>query len=120
NLDDFFGPLYDEYYARRNEEVSTNSIAHTLLNNQDTPSTSTIIVDNNEAPQIVSTFGEPTSLITNDVTDEFVQEDSTNLDENTFINQFGTHATDEAESSSTNMDMSNMHKFHQPHRSTDK
>ncbi|GJY11440.1 hypothetical protein Tco_0379625 [Tanacetum coccineum] len=50
NLDDVFSPLYDEYYAGRNEEVSTNSDAPTLSNIQDTPSSSSIIVDNNEAP----------------------------------------------------------------------
>ncbi|GJX18805.1 retrovirus-related pol polyprotein from transposon TNT 1-94 [Tanacetum coccineum] len=86
----------------------------------DIPSTLSIIVDNNEAPQIVSTFVETTSLITHEIPDEFIQEDYANLDGNTFINPFGTHATDEAESSSINMDPSNMHEFHQPRRPTDK
>ncbi|GKE55755.1 retrovirus-related pol polyprotein from transposon TNT 1-94 [Tanacetum coccineum] len=120
NLDDLFDPLYDEYYAGRNEEVSTNSAATTLLNNPDTPSTSSIIVDNNKAPQIVSTFEETTSPITHEIPDEFIQEDFANLDRNTFINPFGTHATDEAKSSSTNMDPLIMHEFHQLRLSTDK
>ncbi|GKC31439.1 hypothetical protein Tco_1038733, partial [Tanacetum coccineum] len=120
DLDDLFGPLYDEYYAGRNEEVYTNSTATTLLNNPDTLSTSSIIVDNNEAPQIVSTSEETTSPITHEIPDEFIQEDSANLEGNTFINPFGTHVTDEAESSYTNMDPSNMHKFHQLHCSTDR
>ncbi|GKE07932.1 retrovirus-related pol polyprotein from transposon TNT 1-94 [Tanacetum coccineum] len=120
NLDDLFDPLFDEYYAGRNEEVSINSAATTLLNNPDTPSTSSIIVDNNKAPQIVSTSEETTSPITHEIPDEFIQEDFANLDRNTFINPFGTHATNEAKSSSTNMDPSIMHEFHQQRRLTDK
>ncbi|GKB74778.1 integrase, catalytic region, zinc finger, CCHC-type containing protein [Tanacetum coccineum] len=120
NLDYLFDPLYDEYYAGRNEEVSTNSATTTLLNNPDTPSTSSIIVENNKAPQIVSTSEETTSPITREIPDEFIQEDFANLDGNTFINPFGTHATDEAKSSSTNTDPSNMHEFHQLRRSADK
>ncbi|GJV35653.1 reverse transcriptase domain-containing protein [Tanacetum coccineum] len=120
NLDYLFDPLYDEYYAGRNEEVSTNSATTTLLNNPNTPSTSSIIVENNKAPQIVSTSEETTSPITREIPDEFIQEDFANLDGNTFINPFGTHATDEAKSSSTNTDPSNMHEFHQLRRSADK
>nr|GEX15545.1 hypothetical protein [Tanacetum cinerariifolium] len=97
---------------RRNEEVFINSAAPTLSNNQDKPSTSSIIVDNIKAPQIVSSFKEPMSPIANDVPDEFIQEDFANLEGNTFINLFGTHVTDEAQSSTTNMDPSNMHEFH--------
>nr|GEV92042.1 reverse transcriptase [Tanacetum cinerariifolium] len=103
-LDELFGPLYDEYSAGRNEEVSTNSAATTLSNNPNKPSTSSIIVDINEAPQIVPNYEETTSLVTHDIPNEFIQEDYANIDRNTFINQFGIHATDETESSSTNMD----------------
>ncbi|GJS01440.1 integrase, catalytic region, zinc finger, CCHC-type containing protein [Tanacetum coccineum] len=46
NLDDLFGPLYDEYYAGRNEEVSTNFAAPNTSKNLDTPSSSLISVDN--------------------------------------------------------------------------
>nr|GEX86049.1 copia protein [Tanacetum cinerariifolium] len=120
DLDDFFSPLYDEYYAGRNKKVSTNSAATTLLNNSNTPSTSSTIVDNIEAPQIVSTSEETTFPITHEIPDEFIQEDFANLNENRFINPFDTHATDEVESSSTNMDPSNMHEFHQPYYSTNK
>ncbi|GJY59596.1 retrovirus-related pol polyprotein from transposon TNT 1-94 [Tanacetum coccineum] len=52
--------------------------------------------------------------------DESIQEDNANLDENTFINLFCSHVTEEAESSLTNQDPSNMHKFYQLHRSTNK
>ncbi|GJV25549.1 hypothetical protein Tco_1378244 [Tanacetum coccineum] len=107
--DDLFGLLYEEYYEKRQPEVSTNSAAHTTLNNEDTPSSSTIFVDDNEAPQIVSTSEEPTSPISNDLADESIQEDNTDLDGNTFINPF-----------LTNQVPSIMHEFYQLHRSTEK
>ncbi|GKA52918.1 retrovirus-related pol polyprotein from transposon TNT 1-94, partial [Tanacetum coccineum] len=118
DLDDLFGPLYEEYYEKRQPEVSTNSAAPTTLNNEDTPSSSTIIIDDNEAPPLVSTSEEQTSPISNDVADESIQEDSAELDGNTFITPFCPLVTEEAESSSTNQDPSNMHEFNQLHPST--
>nr|GEW56048.1 copia protein [Tanacetum cinerariifolium] len=100
DLDELFGPLYNEYYAGRNQEVSNGSVAPDISNNEDTSSSSTIIVDDNEAPLIISTSKEPSSVITNDLADESIQED----DKNTFINPFCSPVTEEAESSSTNQD----------------
>ncbi|GKB95338.1 retrovirus-related pol polyprotein from transposon TNT 1-94 [Tanacetum coccineum] len=48
-----FGPLYEEYYEMRTPEVSNKSDASDTLNNEDTHSSSSIIVDDNEAPQII-------------------------------------------------------------------
>ncbi|GJS46621.1 uncharacterized mitochondrial protein-like protein [Tanacetum coccineum] len=100
--------------------MSTNFVAPNTLHNEDTPSSSTTIVDDNEAPQIVSTSKEPTSPILNDLAGESIQEDTSELDENTFINPFCSPVSKENESSSTNQDQSNMHEFYQQHRSTDK
>ncbi|GJT46864.1 integrase, catalytic region, zinc finger, CCHC-type containing protein [Tanacetum coccineum] len=88
DLDDFFSPLYKEYYQARQPELSTNSAAPTTLNTKDIPSSSTIIVEDNEAPPLVSTSEEPTSSISNDLADESIQEYIAQLDENTFINHF--------------------------------
>nr|GEZ44767.1 hypothetical protein [Tanacetum cinerariifolium] len=49
NLDDLFGPLYEEYYATSTPEVSDNSTANTL-DNEDAPSSSLIVVEKDEAP----------------------------------------------------------------------
>ncbi|GJW37693.1 integrase, catalytic region, zinc finger, CCHC-type containing protein [Tanacetum coccineum] len=49
DLDNLFGPMYEEYYEMRTPEVSTNSAATTLYN-KDTPSSSSIIVEDNDAP----------------------------------------------------------------------
>ncbi|GKC51534.1 hypothetical protein Tco_1074279 [Tanacetum coccineum] len=93
--------------------VSTDSAAPHTLNNEDTPSSTTMIVDEDEAPRIVSTSEEPTFPITNNLADESIQEDNAELDGNTFINAFCSPVSDEAESSSRNQDPSNMHEFYQ-------
>ncbi|GKB05593.1 retrovirus-related pol polyprotein from transposon TNT 1-94, partial [Tanacetum coccineum] len=120
DLDDLFGPLHEEYYEKRKLEVFTNFAAPETLNTKDTPSSSTIVVDDNEAPQIVSTSKEPTSPIINDIADELIQEDTANLDGNTFINPFCSPVSDDNESSSTNQDPSNMHEFYEKHHSANK
>ncbi|GJU28258.1 retrovirus-related pol polyprotein from transposon TNT 1-94 [Tanacetum coccineum] len=61
----------------------------------DTPSSSSIIVEEHEAPQLVSSSeepiaNEPTTLASDDNADESVQEDIAELDGNTFINPFHT------------------------------
>ncbi|GJZ22331.1 hypothetical protein Tco_0559370 [Tanacetum coccineum] len=51
DLDNLFGPLYEEYYATSSPEVSDNSAANTL-DNENTSSSSSIVVEEDEAPQI--------------------------------------------------------------------
>ncbi|GKA28760.1 retrovirus-related pol polyprotein from transposon TNT 1-94 [Tanacetum coccineum] len=58
DLDNLFGPLYEEYYVTRSLEVSDNFAANTL-DNDDTPSSSSIVVEEDEAPQIVTSSEEP-------------------------------------------------------------
>nr|GEY14415.1 retrovirus-related Pol polyprotein from transposon TNT 1-94 [Tanacetum cinerariifolium] len=48
DLDNLFGPLYEEYYAPRTFDVSDNSVANTL-DNEDTRSSSSIIVEDSDA-----------------------------------------------------------------------
>ncbi|GJS57259.1 hypothetical protein Tco_0652043 [Tanacetum coccineum] len=72
-------------------------------------------LDNLLAPQIVSLSeepiaNEPTTPVSDDNADESVQEDTAELDENTLINPFCSLVLEEDESSSTNQDLSNMHK----------
>ncbi|GJT15944.1 hypothetical protein Tco_0874650 [Tanacetum coccineum] len=113
DLNDLFGPMYEKYFKKRSPEVSTNFVAPKTLNNEDTPSSSSIIVEGNKAPPFVSSSKEQTSPILNDVADESIQEDSADRDGNTLITQFCPPVTEEAESSSTNQDPSNMHEFNQ-------
>ncbi|GJX73342.1 retrovirus-related pol polyprotein from transposon TNT 1-94, partial [Tanacetum coccineum] len=48
DLDNLFGPLYEEYYASSTSEVSSNFAANTL-DNEDTRSSSSIIIEDNAA-----------------------------------------------------------------------
>ncbi|GKD67967.1 retrovirus-related pol polyprotein from transposon TNT 1-94 [Tanacetum coccineum] len=73
--------------------------------------------DTHEAPPIVTTSEEQTSPISLTVADEFYQKDSTELDGNTLLTPYDALDFSEAESS-TNLDPSNMHKFHQVQPST--
>ncbi|GKC20546.1 retrovirus-related pol polyprotein from transposon TNT 1-94 [Tanacetum coccineum] len=90
-----------EYYATKTLEESDNSAANTL-DNEDTLSSSSIIIKDHDAPQIVSSSEEPiaqepTTSVFEDKPDELVQEDVAELDGNTFMNQFVTPEFKEAE-----------------------
>nr|GEV18605.1 hypothetical protein [Tanacetum cinerariifolium] len=124
DLDNLFGPLYEENYAMSSLEVSDNSTANTL-DDENTSSSSSIIVEEDEAPQIVSSSAEQivtelNSSVLNENVDELVQEDVSKFDRNVFYNPPQTPLFEEAESSSTFQDPSNMYEFHQQHRSSDR
>ncbi|GJT69321.1 retrovirus-related pol polyprotein from transposon TNT 1-94 [Tanacetum coccineum] len=87
DLDNLFGPMYEEYYVSSSKEVSDNSAVNTL-DNDHTSSSSSIVVDQDDAPPIVSSSEEQiatksNSPVLNEVADEFVQEDVVDLDGNT-------------------------------------
>ncbi|GKE78746.1 retrovirus-related pol polyprotein from transposon TNT 1-94, partial [Tanacetum coccineum] len=97
-----------EYYAMRTPEVSDNSAANTL-DNEDTSSSSSIIIEDHDAPQIVSLseepiVNEPTTPVFDNHSDEQVQEDLSELDGNTSMNPFVTIKFEEAGSSSNDQD----------------
>ncbi|GJY47522.1 putative ribonuclease H-like domain-containing protein [Tanacetum coccineum] len=124
DLDNLFGPLYEEYYATSLPEVSDNFAANTL-DNENTSSSSSIVIEEDEAPQIVSSSAEqvstePNSLVLNENADELVQKDIAEFDKNVFYYPPQTPGFEEAESSLIYQDPLNMHEFHQTHRSTDK
>ncbi|GJT59309.1 integrase, catalytic region, zinc finger, CCHC-type containing protein [Tanacetum coccineum] len=50
DLDNFFGPLYEEYYLTSSPKVSDNSAANTL-DNENTSSSSSIVIEDDEAPK---------------------------------------------------------------------
>ncbi|GKF52063.1 hypothetical protein Tco_0148530 [Tanacetum coccineum] len=72
DLDNLFGPMYEEYFKKRFPEVSINSAAQTTLNNHDTPSSSSVIVEDNEAPPLVSSSEEQISPILNNKANELI------------------------------------------------
>ncbi|GKA68326.1 hypothetical protein Tco_0768243 [Tanacetum coccineum] len=124
DLDNLFGPMYEEYYALSTFEVTNNSAANTL-EVEDTPSPSSIIVEDSDAPQIVTSLEEPITQessipVLETHSDEQLQEDVVELDGNTIMHSFENHEVEEAESSSNYQNPSNMHEFHQQHCYTDK
>ncbi|GKB39897.1 hypothetical protein Tco_0884839 [Tanacetum coccineum] len=105
DLDSLFGPLYEEYYATSIPEVSQNSVANTL-DTEDTPLSSSIVVKEDEAPQMVASSedpvpNEPITLVLTENANELVQEDVAAFDGNDFYNPFHSPMLEEAESSST-------------------
>ncbi|GJS94431.1 integrase, catalytic region, zinc finger, CCHC-type containing protein [Tanacetum coccineum] len=71
DLDNLFGPMYDEYFEKRSSDMSINSVAQQVHNHEDSPSTSSIIIEEHEAPPIVNTSEEQTSPISLNEADEF-------------------------------------------------
>ncbi|GJV63472.1 retrotransposon protein, putative, ty1-copia subclass [Tanacetum coccineum] len=105
DLDNLFGPLYEEYYATSTREVSDDSATNTL-NNEDTPSSSSIVVKEDDAPQIVTSSevpiaNEATTLVSNENANEKIQEHVPAFDENDFYNPFHSPVLEKVESSST-------------------
>ncbi|GJV34148.1 hypothetical protein Tco_1394548 [Tanacetum coccineum] len=124
DLDNLFGPLYEEYYETSSPKVSDNFVENTL-DNDNTSLSSSIVVEEDKAPQIVSSSAEqvatePNYPVLNENANELVQEVVAYFNGNVFYNAPPTPVFKEAESSSTYQDPSNMHEFHQKHRSSDK
>ncbi|GJW40635.1 gag-pol polyprotein [Tanacetum coccineum] len=99
-------------------EPCINSAGQQVHNHEDSPSTSSVIVEEHEAPLIVTTFDEQTSPISLNEADESNQEESADFNGNTIFVTYDVPNFEEAESSTTALDPSNMHEFHQVQPST--
>ncbi|GJW63611.1 retrovirus-related pol polyprotein from transposon TNT 1-94 [Tanacetum coccineum] len=75
--------------------------------------TSSIIVDEHEAPPIVTTSDEQTSPISLTEVDELNQVDSADFDDNSQFVPYNPPSHEEIESSTTALEPSNVHNFHQ-------
>ncbi|GJS83413.1 hypothetical protein Tco_0749954 [Tanacetum coccineum] len=82
DLDNLFGPLFKEYFEKTFSDTPINSVARLTQIHEDLPSTSLIIVEEHEAPPIVTTSDEQTSPISLTKADEFNQEDPAHSDGN--------------------------------------
>ncbi|GJU54987.1 retrovirus-related pol polyprotein from transposon TNT 1-94 [Tanacetum coccineum] len=117
-VEDFVKRLRSTYtlvlYSSSSPKVFDNSAANTL-DNENTLSSSSIVVEEDEAPQIVSSSTEqvtsdPNTPVLNENADEFVQEDDAEFDRNVFCYPPQTSVFEEVESYSTYQDPSNMHE----------
>ncbi|GKC55173.1 retrovirus-related pol polyprotein from transposon TNT 1-94 [Tanacetum coccineum] len=107
-----------------NSGLVLNDSAANTLPNKDSPSYTSIVIEENEASQIATSSEEPVAnkpitQVSNQNSNELVQEDVAAINRNDFYNPFCTSVLKEVESSSTFQDPSNMHEFYQKHHSTD-
>ncbi|GJY35427.1 retrovirus-related pol polyprotein from transposon TNT 1-94 [Tanacetum coccineum] len=112
DLDNLCGPMYDEYFEKKSYDMPINSAAQQVHNQEDSTLTSSIDIEAHKAPLILTTSEEQTSPISLSMAGEFYQEDSAELDGNTLVTLYDAPDFSKAESS-TNLDPSNMHEFHQ-------
>ncbi|GKE70653.1 retrovirus-related pol polyprotein from transposon TNT 1-94 [Tanacetum coccineum] len=80
DLDNLFGPMFKEYFEQESSDTPIYSTAKPTQVHEDSPCTSSIIVDTHEAPLVVTTSDEQTSLIFLTKADEFNQEDTVDFD----------------------------------------
>ncbi|GJS05698.1 hypothetical protein Tco_0322206 [Tanacetum coccineum] len=113
DLDNLFGPMFEEYFENRSFDTSINSAAQLSQFHKDSPSTSSIIVDEHEVPPIETTHDEQTSLISLTNADEFNQEDSANFNRNLDFVPYNTSSHEKIESSTADLEPSNVQNFHQ-------
>ncbi|GKF31084.1 hypothetical protein Tco_0100882 [Tanacetum coccineum] len=117
DLANLFKPMYEEYFEKKSSDMPINFAAQQVHNQEDSSSTSSIDIEAHEAPSIVTISEEQTSPISLTVVDEFYQEDSVELDDNKLLTPYDAPDFSEVESS-TNLDLLNMHEFHQVQPST--
>ncbi|GJY10843.1 hypothetical protein Tco_0379028 [Tanacetum coccineum] len=96
DLDNLFGPMYEEYSKKRTPEMSINSATQLNPNNEEPPLSSSTIVEDQEAPSIVSSFEEQITPFSTDDVVESVQEDSAEFDRNTLFTPYDALTFEEA------------------------
>ncbi|GJY40618.1 retrovirus-related pol polyprotein from transposon TNT 1-94 [Tanacetum coccineum] len=107
-MDLLFGPLYDEFFTAGTSSLNKSSSPTDNSKQQDTPPTTNILSST-----------EPTTPTTNVNAEENNdnQAEDAHFEPYEFVNPFYTPVQELAESSSQNVDNSNMHTFYQPHQS---
>ncbi|GKC18794.1 retrovirus-related pol polyprotein from transposon TNT 1-94 [Tanacetum coccineum] len=118
DLDNLFGPMFEEYFEKRSSDTPINSAAQPTQFHEDSPSTSSIIVEDHEAPPIETTSDEQTSPLSLTEADEFIQEDSANFDGSLEFVSYNPPSDEEIESSTAALEPSNVQNFHQVQPST--
>ncbi|GJW77969.1 hypothetical protein Tco_0139651 [Tanacetum coccineum] len=83
DLDNLFGLMFEDYFEQKSSDTTINFAAQPTHDQEDSPSTSSIIVNTHKVPPIVTTSVEQTSSISLQESDEFNQEDSADFDGNT-------------------------------------
>ncbi|GJR85983.1 retrovirus-related pol polyprotein from transposon TNT 1-94 [Tanacetum coccineum] len=113
DLDNLFGPMFEEYFEKRSFDTPINSATQPTQFHKDSPSTSSIIVDEHKAPPIETTSDEQTSLISLTNSDEVNQEYSADFNGNLDFVPYNASSHEEIESSMAALEPSNVQNFHQ-------
>nr|GEU82916.1 copia protein [Tanacetum cinerariifolium] len=88
DLDNLFGHMFDEYFEKKSSDTPLNSAAQQVHNYEESPVKTLIDIEEHEAPSIVTTSEEQTSLISLTGADEFYQEDSVELYGNALLTPY--------------------------------
>ncbi|GJT83633.1 retrovirus-related pol polyprotein from transposon TNT 1-94 [Tanacetum coccineum] len=81
DLDNLFGPMFEEYFGKRSSDTPINSAAQPTQLHEDSSSTSSITAEEHAVTPNVTTSVEQISPISLTEADEFNQEDSADFDE---------------------------------------
>ncbi|GJU11077.1 retrovirus-related pol polyprotein from transposon TNT 1-94 [Tanacetum coccineum] len=104
DLDNLFGPMFEDYFDKTSSNTTiTIRCTNRLMIRRLTIYISINMFTHNEAPPVVTTSDEQTSPISLQESDEFNQEDS----------PYDSLNHEEIESSTTNLEPSNVQNFHQ-------
>ncbi|GKD43732.1 retrovirus-related pol polyprotein from transposon TNT 1-94 [Tanacetum coccineum] len=118
DFDNLFGPMFEEYFEKRSFDTPINFAAQSTQFHKDSPSISSIIVENHEAPPIETTSDKQTSPISLTDADEVNQEDSADFNGNLDFVPYNASSHEEIESSTAALEPSNVQNFHQVQPST--
>nr|GEZ93556.1 putative ribonuclease H-like domain-containing protein [Tanacetum cinerariifolium] len=82
DLDNLCGPMFEEYFGKKSSDTPINFAAQPTQLHEDSPSTSSINIEEHESPLIDTAYDEQTSPISLPEADELHQEDFANFDGN--------------------------------------
>ncbi|GJR14869.1 integrase, catalytic region, zinc finger, CCHC-type containing protein [Tanacetum coccineum] len=108
DLDNFFGSMFEQSFEKKSSNTPINSDAQPTQFHEDSPSTSSIIVDEHETSPIATTSDELTSPISLKEADEFNQEDFAHFDGNSQFVSYNPLSREEIESSTTALEPLNV------------
>ncbi|GKB36146.1 retrovirus-related pol polyprotein from transposon TNT 1-94 [Tanacetum coccineum] len=116
---DCLEPVFQQFNNNTSSADTMNTPSKENLDNLfNSPSTSSIIVDEHEAPPIETTSDEQTFPISLTDADEFNQEDSADFNGNIDFVPYNTSSHEEIKSSTATLEPSNVQNFHQVQPST--
>ncbi|GJZ70749.1 retrovirus-related pol polyprotein from transposon TNT 1-94, partial [Tanacetum coccineum] len=104
DLDNLFGTIFEEYFEKRSSDTPINSVAQPTLFHEDSPSTSSIIVEDHEDPPIKTISDEQTSPLSLTEAD---------FDGSLEFVSYNPPSDEEIESSIAALEPSNVQNFHQ-------